>query len=423
MSNIKKPTNLTTEIKESQFKNFMYQMIINQLEYDGFESSANELQRKLMIKKNVVETKESQNRLRELITKGLQNEIESEKDLEIGGPMTTETTKKLRKLNYVTRFITTHKGACRVAKFSPDGKYVATGSSDNSIKLLEVEKMHTHHLMKSEVEDYASARPVVRTFYDHTNEINDICFHPKNPCVLSCSKDQTIKLFDFTKASAKRSYKYIQEYENVKTIDIHPSGDYLVAGTDNNIIRTYDLNNLQCFTSTNDQDHHFSSINQVRYSTDGKLFISGGQDGAIKIWDVVSGKCVNTLPNAHSGEIHSVQFTKNSKYFLSGGHDKKSKLWELSTGRVVMTYEPKNSLKTKDIVQTTFNYNEDIVVSSDSTDVTLFNTRTGELITKLGGHNKVIRWVTCSPTEQAIVSCSDDQRARFWVEKSSIASE
>jgi cleavage stimulation factor subunit 1 len=109
----------------------------------------------------------------------------------------------------------------------------------------------------------------VRTFYDHTQvlflfilkdqkPINDLCFHPKSPCVISCSKDSTIKLFDFTKASVKRSYKHIQEYENVKSIDIHPSGDYLIAGTENNIIRTYDMNNLQCFTSSNEQDHHFS---------------------------------------------------------------------------------------------------------------------------------------------------------------------
>ena len=84
-----------------------------------------------------------------------------------------------------------------------------------------------------------------------------------------------------------------------------------------------------------------------------------------------------------------------------------------------MSYELKNSIKSKDKVQTSFNFNEDIVVSSDSTDVLLWNTRTGELITKLGGHNKIIRWTTCSPTEQAIVSCSDDQRARFWVEKTS----
>lgn len=58
--------------------------------------------------------------------------------------------------NYQTRFITTHKNACRVAKFSPDGKrsfiagcnntgrFVATGSTDTSIKMLDVEKMKTY---------------------------------------------------------------------------------------------------------------------------------------------------------------------------------------------------------------------------------------------------------------------------------------
>jgi hypothetical protein len=40
-------------------------------------------------------------------------------------------------------------------------------------KLLDVEKMHYHHQTKAEVEDYAAARPVIRTFYDHTQVIQD----------------------------------------------------------------------------------------------------------------------------------------------------------------------------------------------------------------------------------------------------------
>jgi WD40 repeat protein len=45
-------------------------------------------------------------------------------------------------LSYLTKFVTTHKGPCRAAAFSPDGTQAATGSADASIKLLEVEKMH-----------------------------------------------------------------------------------------------------------------------------------------------------------------------------------------------------------------------------------------------------------------------------------------
>ena len=51
---------------------------------------------------------------------------------------------------------------------------MATGSSDTSIKLLDVQKMKNYNQMKSEHgEDYAPAKPVIRTFYDHSN----VCFH------------------------------------------------------------------------------------------------------------------------------------------------------------------------------------------------------------------------------------------------------
>jgi cleavage stimulation factor subunit 1 len=63
---------------------------------------------------------------------------------------------------FVTCFVTTHKAECRVAAFSKDGKWAATGSQDASVKLLEIGKMN----MKTEsLED----RPIIRTLYDHTD--------------------------------------------------------------------------------------------------------------------------------------------------------------------------------------------------------------------------------------------------------------
>jgi cleavage stimulation factor subunit 1 len=67
-----------------------------------------------------------------------------------------------KEFHFGTSFITTHKGPCRVAAFSLDGKWAATGSQDTSVKLLDVAKMN----VKSEsLED----RPVIRTLYDHTS--------------------------------------------------------------------------------------------------------------------------------------------------------------------------------------------------------------------------------------------------------------
>jgi cleavage stimulation factor subunit 1 len=286
---------------------------------------------------------------------------------------------------------------------------------------LDVEKMHFHHQTKAEVEDITSARPVIRTFYDHTLPINDVDFHPTLPVIASASADCTVKFFDYTKASIKRSFKQIKDTHNVRSIHIHPSGDYMLLGTAHNQIRMYDLNNMQCYTSPNPQDHHFGPINQVRYSTDGKLFVSGSKDGSIKIWDGVTGRCVNTIPSAYSGQVYSVQFSMNSKYMLSNGQDYTAKLWDLSTGRQVRTYSAsKKTMKTESAeqkpvrIQTCFNFNESSIVTSEGNDVIIWDTRQARVLHRLSGHNKNVRWVAPSPVEHAYMSCSEDQRARFW---------
>lgn len=50
--------------------------------------------------------------------------------------------------------------------------------------------------------------------------------------IASGSNDCTIKFFDYSKPSVKRSYRVIQEVASVKTLMFHPSGDYVLIGTE-----------------------------------------------------------------------------------------------------------------------------------------------------------------------------------------------
>lgn len=87
---------------------------------------------------------------------------------------------------------------------------VATGSVDASIKILDVERM----LAKSAPEETETGgrgeqqgHPVIRTLYDHTDEVSFLEFHPKEPVLASGSRDCTVKLFDISKASVKKAHK------------------------------------------------------------------------------------------------------------------------------------------------------------------------------------------------------------------------
>ncbi|KNC72186.1 hypothetical protein SARC_15261, partial [Sphaeroforma arctica JP610] len=71
----------------------------------------------------------------------------------------------------------------------------------------------------------------------------------------------------------------------------------------------------------------------VDYSPTGSLYASCSYDGAIKVWDGVSSRCINTIQNSHNGRaVDTVKFSKNGKYLLSSGRDCTAKLWEISSG-------------------------------------------------------------------------------------------
>lgn len=56
------------------------------------------------------------------------------------------------------------------------------------------------------------------------------------------------------------------------------------------------------------------------------------------------------------------------------------------------------------------------VVSSDETSnsALLWDARTGDLVQRLPGHTALVRAVATSTTDAALITCSDDHRARFW---------
>lgn len=69
-------------------------------------------------------------------------------------------------------------------------------------------------LAKSAPEDMDPSRigdqqghPVIRTLYDHTEEVAYLEFHPKEQILASASRDCTVKLFDISKASVKKAHK------------------------------------------------------------------------------------------------------------------------------------------------------------------------------------------------------------------------
>jgi len=111
---------------------------------------------------------------------------------------------------------------------------------------------------------------------------------------------------------------------------------------------------------------------------------------------------------------------------LTGGRDTSVCLWDVGSGREIRRTFTVGQMKHpqwENRLQVCFNYNEDFIMHTDdsTTAVGVWDTHTGEQIQKLQGHNATVRWVSASPTDPHAISCSDDHRARFWVEEASVS--
>ena len=103
-----------------------------------------------------------------------------------------------------------------------------------SIKILDVERMVAKASLPMDMGNQSDAsaavdHPVIRTLYDHLEEVTTLAFHPFEQKLISGSKDYTIKIFDWSRSSAKKAQHTIQEVEWIRCLSLHPSGDWLVG--------------------------------------------------------------------------------------------------------------------------------------------------------------------------------------------------
>ncbi|XP_055356118.1 cleavage stimulation factor subunit 1-like [Paramacrobiotus metropolitanus] len=319
---------------------------------------------------------------------------------------------------------TSHRGPIHAAAFSSTGKLVATGSQDGFIKIYDVEKIIQRGLDFQRLPpDQIEQSVIYRIIQDHQDSVASVCFHPDpdRQLLLSGSHDFTARLFSFEKSGYKRALRIFHEAEKIREVLFHPSGSYALFGTMHPTLRLYDIETGRSFVSSNPLDQHTKAITSLSYARDGSIYCSGSKDGAIKLWDGVSNRCMQTIPAAHDNqEINSVSISKNGKYILSYGKDENVKLWEVAAVRPLMYYTglggppgtppPPRS-------QAQFNHEEDQVIcpSGFSGQLMVWNSRNAAKLASIPmAHNGAVKRFCHSTTEPAYLTAGEDGRMRFY---------
>src|SRR5690606_28862368 len=101
-----------------------------------------------------------------------------------------------------------------------------------------------------------------------------------------------------------------------RAFGLTPNGKLVVSGGDNGVLTSYDANSGR---KLNDFEGHTGDILSIAISPNGQLAVSGSTDQTVRLWDVNTGALLLTLFHARNGEW--VGFTPAGYYASSAYGD------------------------------------------------------------------------------------------------------
>jgi WD40 repeat protein len=290
-----------------------------------------------------------------------------------------------------------HSSDVNTVAFTSDGKILATGSDDKTIKLWNIE-----------------TQAEIRTLKGNNPWIWTVAFSPDGKTLASGGADNNLKLWNVSTGEELPSLK--GHKDGIASVAFSPDGQILATGS---LDKTIKLWNLSTGNLIRTLAGHSQAVSSLTFSPDGKTFASGSWDKSIKLWNVATGKEIRTFVG-HSDLVLSVAFNSDGFTLASGSKDKTIKLWNLVTGETIRTLkghsEKVNSIAYLPKIGDRKILNGATLVSgsSDNT-IKLWDTATGKAIRTLKQDSGYIYSVATSPEGNTIASGgSAENIVKIW---------
>lgn len=152
---------------------------------------------------------------------------------------------------------------------------------------------------------------------------------------------------------------------------------------------------------------HDGAIHFVDVSRDGTLAATCGEDGKIKIWDVVARRERSSF--GESGVTPSaVAFDKSGEFVATSGGDRAVRIWGVPDGRL------RRRIESDDVaISVRFSIDGGKLAWGSGRSVIVANAETGEILQKKTGHTDLITRICFSPNGLEVASCGDDGTIRI----------
>ncbi|CAK1367329.1 unnamed protein product [Cercospora beticola] len=321
-----------------------------------------------------------------------------------------------RRLNYVLHMtLRGHKRGVAAAKFSPDGKWIASCSADSTIKIWNAE-----------------TGAILQTLEGHMAGISTIAWSPDSKVIASGSDDKIIRLWDITTGKCLHQ-PLIGHHNYVFSIAFSPKGNMLVSGSYDEAVFLWDVRTARLMRSL---PAHSDPVRSVDFVRDGTLIASCSSDGLIRIWDTATGQCLKTLIHEDNAPVTNIKFSPNGKYILASSLDNSVRLWDYVTGDCKKTYQghknekfcmhaafgtytvtPLSDAQNGDAEAGTYRHEQKwpfAMSGSEDGKAIVWDVNSKEIMQELAGHEGAVLGVDCAPDKETIITCGVDKTIKVW---------
>ncbi|HKO61762.1 MAG TPA: caspase family protein, partial [Pyrinomonadaceae bacterium] len=282
---------------------------------------------------------------------------------------------------------TGHSAQVIALAFTRDGKLLASGSVDNTIKFWD-----------------PTTGNELRTLKGHDGTTLAVAFSPDDKLIASGSADNSAKIWDVATGRVKQTLTGHSLY--VSSLQFSPDGKLLVTGSADQQVKIWDVaTGQELRTLLPNIDPKYSIGLRVLFTRDGKTLITSGE--VIKFWDVASGKLLRTIKIEETGPIPviAIALSPDNRVLATGSRN--IKLWDVATGNLLRTIASGADALS-------FSGDGQTLAATSMTNITTFNVTSGAELKSWEGVAQGVDSLTFNPDSKTIATGNSDNTIRVW---------